>query len=81
MTEKIIKKSYPRRGVKVKLKEYYHRDLCPRRGWKLWVEFKDFDRTLEIHGILTDKETAINFYNFVCKKFSLKKLKQKHGGK
>jgi len=49
--EKIIKKYYPRKGVKVELQEYYFKDLCPQRAWKLWVRFKD-DRNLEIHGIL-----------------------------
>ena len=66
--KKIIKESYPRKGVKVELWEHYHRTLCPKRSWKLWVKFKD-DRWLEIHGILIDKTDSIRFYNLVRESF------------
>ena len=68
--EKIIRKSYPRKGVKVELQEYFVVGLFPKRYWKVWVYFGN-TRSLEVHGILTNKETAIDFYRLVCRNFKM----------
>ena len=61
---KVIKKSYPKKGVLLELNQEYNKYGCPKRYWKLWVKIKD-NRWLEVHGILIDKKEAMNFYRLI----------------
>lgn len=81
MKEKVIKKYYPQKGICIQLVEHYDRNrIINKRIWKLWIFYND-NRSLEIHGILTDKELALEFYTIVRKSLSQNKGASASGGK
>lgn len=54
--EKVVRTCYPQKGLKMELREYYHPETYPHRGWRILIWNRI--RTLISDGIWTEREEA-----------------------